>query len=309
MTLPVCRAAQLAEKPESHRWLIEALWSDEAVGIVGGEPKCGKSFLALDLAVAVASGAPALQRFRVPRPGPVLLFAAEDPLHVVRDRLEAITQAAGVDFDTLDVHVITQPTLRLDLEADRERLHQTVEALRPRLLILDPFVRLHRIDENAAGEVAPLLASLRTLQRQLHTAVLVVHHARKGGDRRRPGQALRGSSELHAWGDSNLYLHRTHEDITLQVEHRAAPGLDTLSLALRGASGLALRALPAPAPSAPAPDPAERVRAVLAHAPEPLTRAELRDACRLRTQTLGQVLARLTARGAVVQRGDRYALA
>lgn len=309
MTLPVCRAAHLAGKPESQRWLIEALWSDEAVGIVGGQPKCGKSFLALDLAVAVASGAPALQRFPVPRPGPVLLFAAEDPLHVVRDRLEAIAKAAGVDFDTLDVHVITQPTLRLDLAADRERLHQSVEALRPRLLVLDPFVRLHRIDENAAGEVAPLLASLRTLQRQLHSAVLVVHHARKGGDRRRPGQALRGSSELHAWGDSNLYLHRTYEDITLHVEHRAAPGLDALRLELRDGAGLTLRTPPAPAPSPQASDPAERVRQALARAPGPLTRAELRDACRIRTQTLGPVLASLIACGAVVQRAERYTLA
>lgn len=309
MTLPVCRAAHLAEKPETHRWLIEALWSDEAVGIVGGEPKCGKSFLALDLAVAVASGVPALRRYGVPHPGPVLLFAAEDPLHVVRDRLAAIAEASGVDFDTLDVHVITQPMLRLDLDADRQRLRQTVAALRPRLLVLDPFVRLHRIDENAAGEVAPLLASLRTLQRQLHAAVLVVHHARKGGDRKRPGQALRGSSELHAWGDSNLYLHRSHDDITLHVEHRAAPGLEALSLELRGGAGLALRAHPAPAPSPPTADPAERVRQALAHAGTPLTRAELRDACRIRTQTLGQVLARLKARGAVVQRGDRYALA
>jgi len=33
-----------------------------------------------------------------------------------------------------------------------------VARLQPRLLILDPFVRLHRIDENASGEVAPLLA-------------------------------------------------------------------------------------------------------------------------------------------------------
>jgi hypothetical protein len=309
VTLPVCRAAQLAEKPETHRWLVEALWADEAVGIVGGQPKCGKSFLALDLAVAVASGTPALHHYAVPHPGPVLLFAAEDPLHVVRDRLAALTQAAGVDFDTLDVHVITQPTLRLDLEADRVRLRQTVEALRPRLLILDPFVRLHRIDENAAGEVAPLLASLRTLQRQLHTAVLLVHHARKSGDRRRPGQALRGSSELHAWGDSNLYLHRSHDDLTLHVEHRAAPGVEGLPLELRGGAGLALRAHPAPAPSPPAADPAERVRQALARAQTPLTRAELRDACRIRTQTLGQVLARLTARGTVVQRGDRYVLA
>jgi RecA-family ATPase len=307
--LPVCRAAQLELRPQTRRWLVEDLWAEQAVGIVGGEPKCGKSFLALDLAVAVASGTPALRRYAVPHPGPVVLFAAEDPLHVVRDRLAAIAKADGVDFDTLDVHVITRPTLRLDLDGDWERLRQTVAALRPRLLVLDPFVRLHRIDENAAGEVAPLLASLRTLQRQLHTAVLVVHHARKGGDRRRPGQALRGSSELHAWGDSNLYLHRTHEEITLHVEHRAAPGLDALSLELRGGAGLALRAPATPASCPSASDPAERIRQALARAPRPLTRAELRDACRIRTQTLGQVLTSLTACGALVQRGDRYALA
>ena len=34
------------------------------------------------------------------------------------------------------------------------------------LLILDPFVRLHRIDENVSGDVAPLLAFLRDLQRR-----------------------------------------------------------------------------------------------------------------------------------------------
>jgi hypothetical protein len=34
--------------------------------------------------------------------------------------------------------------------------------------------------------------------------VLVVHHARKSAGRMRAGQALRGSSEFHAWGDSNL---------------------------------------------------------------------------------------------------------
>ncbi len=307
--LPVCRAAQLAPRADTHRWLVEDLWAEQAVGIVGGEPKCGKSFLALELAVAVASGAPALRRFAVPHPGRVLLFAAEDPLIVVRERLEALASAARVDFESLDVHLITQPVLRLDLDADRKRLRHTVERLRPRLLVLDPLVRLHRIDENVAGEVAPLLASLRTLQRQLHTAVLLVHHARKGGDRVRPGQALRGSSELHAWGDSNLYLHRTSHGITLRAEHRAAPGLDDLSLELRGPAGLTLRPSDPARPGPHAPDPAQRIRDALAHAAGPLTRAQLRDACRIRTQTLGEVLAALTAEALVVQHGDRYALA
>jgi hypothetical protein len=55
--LAVLRASELPVCPPDHRWLIEDLWADEA-GIVGGEPKCGKSFLALalDMVVAVAAG-------------------------------------------------------------------------------------------------------------------------------------------------------------------------------------------------------------------------------------------------------------
>jgi RecA-family ATPase len=89
------------------------------------------------------------------------LYAAEDALQIVRSRLEGICAAAQWTLRDLDLHVITAPTLRLDLAIDRDRLHQTIEQLKPRLLILDPFVRLHRVDENASGKVAPLLAYLR----------------------------------------------------------------------------------------------------------------------------------------------------
>src|SRR5271165_2149009 len=196
--LPVEPAWRLAERAEEHRWLVAGLWSEQAVGIVGGEPKCFKSFLALDLAVSVASGAPCLRRFVVPKAGRVLLYAAEDALHIVRRRLDGIAAAAGAMLANLDIQVITVPALRLDIEVDRRNLAETVDQLRPRLLVLDPFVRLHRIDENASGEVAPLLAYLRELQRRYGVAVLVVHHARKGAGKARAGQALRGSSAFHA---------------------------------------------------------------------------------------------------------------
>ena len=80
--------------------------------------------------------------------------------------------AAGLSLRDLDIQVITAPTLRLDLAADRVALQEAVARLQPKLLILDPFVRLHRIDENASGEVAPLLAYLRELQRRYALAVL-----------------------------------------------------------------------------------------------------------------------------------------
>lgn len=311
-TLPVQRASHLPEDTGGlTSWLVEGLWCDQAVGIVGGEPKCCKSFLALDLAVSVASGAPCLRRFPAVRTGPVLLFPAEDALGVVRQRLGGICAAAGADFASLQVDVITAPTLRLDLPADRQRLESTVAERRPRLLVLDPLIRLHRIDENDASQVAPLLSFLRELQRKYQVAVVVVHHARKDAGGARPGQALRGSSELHGWGDSNLYLRRHKQSLTLTTEHRAAPSADPFAVQLaENGPALALCVLGATSapPVTPASTPADRIRDALAGLDRPVPVQQLRKLCSMRTSTLCDSLAELTRQGLVVREAGGYQL-
>jgi hypothetical protein len=305
--LPFLPAHRLALQPEERRWLIEGLWAEEAVGIVGGEPKCCKSFLALDMAVAVASGTPCLRQFPVLRAGRVLLFAAEDALHIVRQRLDGICRAAGTSLVDIDVQVITAASVRLDLEQDRRALTETVEELQPRLLILDPFVRLHRVDENVSGEVAPLLAFLRDLQRRFHLAVVLVHHARKGAGKERAGQALRGSSEFHAWGDSNLYLRRRDEQLVLSIEHRAAPSRTGIWLELGaqdGALALAMSDAPAALPATEAPALDAQIRAALESANGPLSVVDLRRICRVRMSTLCDALAELSASG-LVRKAER----
>ena len=210
--------------------------------------------------------------------------------------------------------MITASSLRLDLEADRARLEETVATLKPRLLILDPFVRLHRIDENVSGEVAPLLAFLRELQRRHATAIAVVHHARKGAGTVRAGQALRGSSEFHAWGDSNLYLRRDTDDrIALTVEHRAAAAIAgiTLELAQRDDT-LALRPVqgdPQPNRSVHPESIDQRIASVLADASQPRPFSDLRASCRVRATTLYERLAAMIAAGTIVKSADGYRLA
>jgi hypothetical protein len=308
--LPVRLAHQLDVRPEQQRWLIEGLWSAEAVGIVGGEPKCCKSFLALDIAVAVASGAPCLRRFPTSQRGRVLLFAAEDSPAVVRQRLTGIAAAAGLALESLDIQVIVAPVVRLDVELDQRRLEETVGALRPVLLVLDPFVRLHRIDENVSAEVAPLLDFLRGLQRRYRVAVVLVHHARKGASHLRAGQALRGSSELHAWGDSNLYVRRNGQDqLSLTVEHRAAPSADGIGLVLHAdGDSLALRVLdhaqaePTPHPGSPV----DRVERILVEAAEPLSQRQIRDLAKIRASSVGDALATLVTDGRATRTQARY---
>lgn len=310
--LPVRLAQELPVCSEAQRWLVTGLWLEQAVGVLGGEPKCCKSFLALDLAVAVASGTACLRHFPVPTPGRVLLYAAEDALHIVRRRLEGICAASAVSLQGLDVQVITAPTVRLDLPADRARLEHTVATLKPRLLVLDPFVRLHRIDENASGEVAPLLADLRELQRRYALAVLVVHHAKKGSAHIRAGQALRGSSEFHAWGDSNLYLRRLDNALTLAVEHRAAPSLPPLNLELaQCGESLALQLCASAHSTSDVQPPGsvdERILEALRTVARPLTASELRLRCSVRKATFYARLDHLTRTGHLKRSSDGYRL-
>lgn len=310
--LPVQRASQLSATGPQTQWLIEGLWSDQAVGILGGEPKCYKSFLALDVAVSVASGAACLRQFPVCRTGKVLLFPAEDSLAVVRQRLEGIASAAQVGFPSLPVEVITAPSLRLDTAVDRQRLADTVQNLRPILLILDPLIRLHRLDENEASQIAPLLSYLRELQRQFQVAVILVHHARKDANSSRPGQALRGSSELHGWGDSNLYMRRKGSQLTLSTEHRAAPSQDHIPLQLtQSGSALALAVISEQLASAPKtePTPVERVRAALTQLQEPVFSVQqLRKLCAIRTETLCAALEELTQQGELSRNAKGYQL-
>jgi len=315
--LPVQRAAQLSLEGPQTQWLIEELWGEDAVGILGGEPKCCKSFLALDMAVSVASGTACLRQFVARRQGPVLFFPAEDSLAVVRRRLEAICVAAGLDLEALPIEVITAPALRLDLESDRQLLRNTVESIRPILLILDPLIRLHRLDENDASQIAGLLSFLRELQRGFHLAIVVVHHARKGANAARPGQALRGSSELHGWGDSNLYMRRRGQQLTLSTEHRAAPSREHIPLELlqQGeALSLALSSAdeqnePTSSPPPRQATPAQRVCETLGGLDHPVTRLELRKLCAMRTASLCSALAELCEQGTVLDGPQGYLLA
>jgi hypothetical protein len=251
-----------------------------------------------------------LREFAVSRTGPVLLFPAEDSLSVVRERLVGICQAAGARLEDLPLYVITAPRLLLDVPQDQKRLRATVDAIRPALLVLDPFIRLHRADENASKEVAPILGYLRELQREFATAVLLVHHARKGSGKGRPGQALRGSSDLHGWGDSNLYLRRKAQGLSLSIEQRAAPSRNHVPLALvEDHDALALGVVAESIVSEPQTASArERVVETLTGSQQPLSTQQLRKQCRMRTATLCETLAELGRQGLVTHGPQGYAL-
>jgi hypothetical protein len=301
-SLPVVRVGEIQSQENAQRWLVEGLWGASSVGVIGGAPKCAKTWLGLDMALSVATGTACLGKYAVPEPGPVLVYLAEDALLVVRERVAGMARHRGLDLAQVAMHVITAPVLRLDRGPDRARLLETTKRLRPRLLILDPLVRLHGIDENHAGEVAALLAYFRSLQRRLEVSVLLVHHTRKnaaGGAA--SGQGLRGSSDIHAFGDSNLYLRRTREHLVLSSEHRAAPASAPVHLELiaTNAETIHLEVIAElQNSSGKQRSLEERVLDLLAQGAV-LTRAKLRDSLGVKNERLGETLESLERAGQI----------
>ena len=298
--LPVVRVGEIPREDQPRRWLVEQLWGDSSVGLIGGAPKCSKTWLGLDLALSVATGTPCLGKYAVSRAGPVLIYLAEDALLVLRERVAGMARHRGLDLADVEMHVITAPTLRLDRDPHRTRLLETAKRLRPRLVLLDPLVRLHGIDENNAGEVAGLLAYFRSLQRELDLSVILVHHTRKnaaGGAA--AGQGLRGSSDLHAFGDSNLYLRRTRDRLVLSSEHRAAPASPPVCLELVATHAETTHLeVVAELDGQQRHSLQEQVLAVLA--PSTVhTRAKLRDALAVKNQRLGEALELLEQGGRI----------
>jgi len=296
-TLPVHAIDPDSDGPQ---WLVQDLWGACAVGVIGGAPKACKSMMGLDLAVSVASGTPCLGRFEVHTPGPVLVYLAEDALPRVRDRVAQLCQHRRISLHSLNLHVITAPGLRLDLDRDRHALDQTVAALRPRLLLLDPLVRMHRLDENSAADVSGLLGFLRYINRRHQLALVLVHHMAKRS-RRDLGQTLRGSSDLHAWTDSACYLvRRDDQRLRLTVEHRSAPAPDPMLLRLIAGDSEPLRLLIDSNDATPPPL-AEAIREELCRSHQPISRTALRRQLHVNNARLGETLQILEKRGLVIR--------
>ena len=196
----------LADVPPSE---VDWLWPGRiAVGkvtLLAGDPGLGKSFVTLDMAARVSTGAPwpevgARSEDRgasyetvplAPRssslaPGGVVLLSAEDDLaDTVRPRLEAagadcakivaIRAMAGNDVDG-------SYRRKFDLGRDLAHLTSIVEGMGDcRLVVIDPIsAYLGRAGENFNAEVRALMGPLADLASRFHLAVVAVTHLRKG---------------------------------------------------------------------------------------------------------------------------------
>lgn len=307
MSLSVCRVDSLPLS-ESQTWLIEGLWLEKACGLIGGQPKCCKTWLGLEMMLSIASGSPCFGRYAIPKPGPVLMYLAEDHPAQIHKRLLGMAAQKGISLNDLPLSLILTPTLRLDSAEDRKSLAEAIDKHKPRAVLLDPLVRLHALDENSARDMAELLGFFRQLERSHDTAVVLTHHMTKRASRR-PGQGLRGSGDLHAFGDSNIYLSRKKDAIVCSTEHRHARSIPDFIFQLQDgdAPGLELIDMDKPKDAALT-GLSEHILQSLSQAPAGLTRAELRSSLAINNQKLGIALRQLKTDNRLVQAQGVYKL-
>ncbi len=306
---PVTRIRDVEDMDEAGRWLVDDIWPTEGVGLLAGSPKTGKTWVALELGIAVASGKPFLGSYPVPKAGPVLMFGAEDRPGDLKARVVGICNARAVEIDALAFDLIDIPSLTLDRPAEFARLQATVKKERPALVILDPFVRLFRGSENDAGAVSRVLGQLRALQREFAVAVLVVHHVRKhavqGG-----AENIRGSGDFHAWADSSIVLRRRGQNVAdVKIEHRRTRSPEPFRVALAGEGDVHLEVV-ASAENNGQVVADERTRALSFIRERRLVgRTELREHLQIRNERVGELLEQLCAEGLIVPEGRAWAAA
>lgn len=233
-------------------WLVDGICTEQAVMVIGGEPKTAKTWAALELAIAVATDTPFIGEFRVRQADGrgAFLFLCEDNPRSVQNRLRSMIKGRGPVLAGWGqrLAVKTLGSMRIDDMAALARYVATVRQseIKPALVVFDPLRDLHTNNEDSSTEMAGVYKALRALRTVLGCAVVFVHHAGKAtadGEKRRGGQKLRGSSALHGAVDAGLYLtspsrerdedkRKTTMSAMVESEVKAASGAGDFGLSL-----------------------------------------------------------------------------
>lgn len=210
--LAVQFADELPTEFEAPDELIEGLLTAGAASILYGDSNCGKTFLAVDMACAVARGVEWLGRKT--EPGLALYLAAESP-QSIRSRLQAYQAHHGARVP--DFAIVASPVNLFDNEADAAAIVQTVEAVarqrgKPvRLVVGDTLARLSAgANENSGEDMGRVVRRIDAIRAATGAHFLLIHHSGKVA-----ANGARGWSGMRAAIDTEI-------EVTDTVQGRCA---------------------------------------------------------------------------------------
>lgn len=197
----------LALPREPEAWIVRPLLPKGGSMLLYGDPKVGKSYLALQLAIAISTGSSWLG-FEIPTPGPVVYIQLDTPRSLWCLRLEELAKSGAAvqtvyfgDRETLD----TWPFDILNPDHSA-RLQEAVKKLNPIAVVFDTIREAHGSDENDSTAMRNIVAQL-TAAVQPSALILVAHPKKVDPERGRDiNNDNRGSNYVVGKMDANLSL-------------------------------------------------------------------------------------------------------
>ncbi len=191
----------------------DLLWDGLTLFIA--KPKAGKSWFTLELAVQVAGGR-AITGVTANESGPVLYGALEEPASRSMARLRQVAPS-GEWANRLHVFYELLPFMG----GGAEQLEALVRQIQPRLIVLDTLTALlkggSKRDSDVFRSQYAEVRRIGKLAENFKTAIVVVHHARKGASDSAI-EAIAGTGGIGAAIDAIWYLKRKPEgEATLEV--------------------------------------------------------------------------------------------
>jgi hypothetical protein len=191
-------------------WMVKGVLPHAVLGVIYGESTSGKTFAALDLAVAVATGSP--WRDRAVQRGQVAYIAAEGA-GGFRARLKAVAQHRGVELADIPIVVLADAPNMMEKQDALDVARAIVAAGGAQLVIVDTFAQvMPGANENAGEDVGRALAHCKGIHRATGAMVLLVHHSGKDASR-----GARGWSGLRAAADVEMEVVRADDRRSLTV--------------------------------------------------------------------------------------------
>lgn len=195
------------------RWLVPGVLTEGSLAAIYGAPESGKSFLAVDMSMAIAGGIDWHGR-QVERGGVLYIAAEGAPGLGKRFRAWKVDRCAqGRGFD---LHLMRDD---LNLAAEKDSgVHAFVQAVTDelgplRLIVIDTLNQTAAgADENSAKDMGRYIASMKLLRNVTGAAVVVVHHSGKD-----LGKGMRGSSALLGAMDTTVEVERASDGRSIKV--------------------------------------------------------------------------------------------
>lgn len=203
-------------------WMVRDWLPDKSITFLISPPESYKTWILLDLAVSVSAGVPFLGKYDVLTSGPTMIIQQEDSHSGLTDRLALIVEQKlkmgpkleGDEWQVPtmpDIPIFVHPSrmLRFDDKKIIDELEKQIEAIKPKVILIDPLYSTTASTDNYMANLANQMMVLKAWRDKYGCSFVIAHHSKKNLD---PDSTARedswGSQFLNAFLEAGWQIRR-----------------------------------------------------------------------------------------------------